>query len=237
MFILHHPFHLGLIKAGGEAHAQQDDDHQHQAHGRAKVQVVGIAQELQLNQIANQQVGAAAQHTADDKGRDRRHEHLGDAGGNAGAGQRNQHAEQDLPDVAAQVLCSLDDRVVDLRHGRVDGQDHKRQGSCTPCPAPLRRRCWIMLVGSEAEQAKKLVDEAVLLQQSHPRIGTQQKVHPHGQHDQHEHDMLLVGTQAGEKIANGKRHDQADGRGHGSQNQTAHENAGVAANLGQGYPA
>ena len=38
----------------------------------AHVQIVAVAKELHLDQIADEQVGAAAQHTADDKGGHRR---------------------------------------------------------------------------------------------------------------------------------------------------------------------
>ena len=93
----------------------------------AEVQIVGVAKELQLDQIADQQVGAAAQHTADNKSRDRGHKHLRDAGGNAGAGQRDEHPKQNMLDVAAQILRGLNDGIIDFCHGRVDGQNHKRQ--------------------------------------------------------------------------------------------------------------
>ena len=53
--------------------------------------------------------------------------YLGDAGGNAGAGQRDEHPEQNMPDVAAQILRGLNDGIINFCHGRVDGQNHKRQ--------------------------------------------------------------------------------------------------------------
>ena len=67
-----------------------------------------------------------------------------------------------------------------------------------------------MLKGPRPNRPKNVVDEAVFLKQGHPCVGAQQEVHPHGQHNQHEHDMLLVGAQAGEKIPDRERHDQAD---------------------------
>ena len=45
--------------------------------------------------------------------------------------------------------------------------------------------------------------------------------------------MLLVGAQAGEKIPDRERHDQADYCGNGGQNQAAGKHTGIPANLGQ----
>ena len=43
--------------------------------------------------------------------------------------------------VCAKVLRGLDDALVYFHHNGVKRQHHERAGSCTPCPAPRRRRC------------------------------------------------------------------------------------------------
>ena len=49
--------------------------------------------------------------------------------------------------------------------------------------------------GPDAKHTQKAVDQAVVFQKGHPGIGAQQKVHPHGQHEQHQHNVLLVAIQ------------------------------------------
>ena len=48
----------------------------------------------------------------------------GNAGGNAGAGQWYEHAEQNLPDVAAQILRGLD--AVSYTHLKKGGEEHMK---------------------------------------------------------------------------------------------------------------
>mgnify|MGYP002737210111 CR=1 FL=1 len=64
-------------------------------------------------------------------------------------------------------------------HGGVQRQDHIRQ--VVIHHAQYHGAGGIdHIKGADAEQAQQLVDQAVFFQQGHPRIGAQQKVHPHG---------------------------------------------------------
>ena len=88
--------------------------------------------------------------------------------------------------VCAKVLRGLDDAVVDFDHDGVQRQHHI--GQIVVHHAQHHRARGVDHVERpNAEQAQKAVDEAVVLQKGHPRIGAQQKIHPHGQHDQHLH--------------------------------------------------
>ena len=79
---------------------------------------------------------------------------------------------------------------------------------------------------------EKAVDETVLLEDGHPRVGAQQKVHPHGQHDEHDHRALaraaVPGDDEGERIGD----DQADHRGEEGQPHRADKHRRVFAHLG-----
>ena len=116
-FSYHRLHFLGV--GSGEAHAQKHNDHQHQAHGAAEIVVVAVAQELQLDEVADEQVRAAAQHAADDERGDAGHEHHGDARGDARHGKRHQHLCHNVVHVCAKVLRGLDDAVVDFDHDGV----------------------------------------------------------------------------------------------------------------------
>ena len=58
------------------------------------------------------------------------------------------------------------------------------------------------------------IDEAVMAQQNHPRIGPHQKVGPEGQHDEEQQNRLPASGTAGNDIGQRKAHDEAENRGH-----------------------
>ena len=232
MFSSGHTLHLVLVKAGRKAHAQQHDDHQHQAHGGAHIQVVAVAKELHFDQVADQQVGTAAQHPADDEGGHCRHEYHGDAGADAGHAHGDEHPEKGLGGGGSQILCRFHQALIDLGHTGVEGQDHV--GHIVIHHAQHHRAGGVQHgIGAQTKKAQHRVHRAVDAQQAHPGIGTEQEVHPHGQHDQHQHDMLLVHPQAGQEIAHRKCNDQADHGSHKGQQQTAGKHGTVAADAGQ----
>ena len=66
---------------------------------------------------------------------------------------------------------------------------------------------------SDAEQTEKFVDQPVALQQGHPCIGAQKKVHPHWQHYKHDHDFLPGIIGAGNDIGKRITDQKADHRG------------------------
>ena len=74
-------------------------------------------------------------------------------------------------------------------HG-VDGQNHKGQVSCTPCPAAPRRRYRASACGQCRRRSKKALIRPLSLQHGAHGVGAQKEVHPHRQKDQHENSVL-----------------------------------------------
>ena len=79
----------------------------------------------------------------------------------------------------------------------------------------------VVVKGDQPDLPEQLIQKTVVFQNCHPGIGPQQEVHPHGQHDQHKHDVLLVHPQPGQKIAHRKGDDKADNGSNKRQQQAA----------------
>ena len=79
--------------------------------------------------------------------------------------------------------------------------------------------------GRKPHQLQQLIEKAVVFQNGHPRIGAQEEVHPHGQHDEQHGYLPRSRSRLRQKIGKRIGNEQADARGHRRQIQ------GVAAHL------
>ena len=86
--------------------------------GRAQLGIVGAAQELLFDQVAQQHLGAAAQQTGDGEGGHGGDEHHGDAGEHPGQRQGQDDLAEHLDAAGAQVPGRLNQGVVQLYDAR-----------------------------------------------------------------------------------------------------------------------
>ena len=84
-----------------------------------------------------------------------------------------------------------------------------------------------LLRAQQAEQTEKLIDQAIVLQQSHPSISAQQEIHPHGQHDDHDHSPLHPFPRPGNAVGQRIGQQQADHRGDGTETDGQAEGARI----------
>ena len=194
--------------------------------------VVGVAQELHLNEVAQQQTLAAAQQARDDEGGHRRDEHHGDTGENARQRQWKDHPAEYLGVAGPQVLGCLDDPVVDLLDDGENGQDHKGQEVIHHAQHHRSGGVDDVQLG-QADGAEQRVEKAVAFQQKHPGIGPQQEVHPHGQHDQHGGHPPQPAPLPGQKVGHGVTQQNADNRGNARQQEGSGKNCGVTHHAGE----
>ena len=186
--------------------------------------IIRRAQKLHFDQVAQQEAHSAAQELGNSKGGDGRDEHHHDPADDPGNGQREDHPPEHLHPACAQVLGRLNIAPVQLLDDREDGQDHKGQEVIHH--AQNHRRIGIDDVqGADAHQGQDLIEKAVIFQNGHPGIGTQKKVHPHGQHDKKHGHLPRGRARLGQEIGKGIGYEQADACGHRRQIQ------GVAAHL------
>ena len=80
---------------------------------------------------------------------------------------------------------------------------------------------------------KQLVQKSVVLQNGHPGIGPQQKIHPHGQHDEHHSDALHLRPLLGEHIGYRVSDQQSDQCGDDGQLKRAGEHRCIGTHAGE----
>ncbi len=81
--------------------------------------------------------------------------------------------------------------------------------------------------GAQVQGAQEGVQDAGVLQDGHPGVGADQEVHPHGDHDQGDEDLLGAGRGAGEDEGDGIAHQEAEDGGDHRQLQRAPEDEQV----------
>ena len=84
------------------------------------------------------------------------------------------------------------------------------------------------------QRGKERVEQARVLQDGHPRVGADEEVHPHRDHDERDDRLLRARGGAGDDICDGVAHEQADGRGDDSQLHRAPEDEQVGVYLARG---
>ena len=218
-----------LVRAAlHQGHGGQQDQHEDEGDGGGKVQVIGHV--LPLDRVADKEELAVAEFLRDIKGADRRDEHHRDAGHDARQAQREDDPPQHAETVAAEVARGLDQARVHLGHDRVDWQDHIREvvvhhadddGALGADDVRL----------AEVQRGKEHVEQARVLQDGHPRIGADEEVHPHRDHDERDDRLLRARGGAGDDIRDGVAHEQADGRGDDGQLHRAPEDEQVRVHL------
>ena len=170
-----------------QRHAHQQRDHQDERDRRGEVQVVGHV--LPLNGVADEIELAVAELLRDVEGADRRDQDHRDPRDHPGQAQREDHPPQDVEAVASEVLGRLHQLHVHLRHHRVDRQDHVREVVVHHAdhhrglrPDDVHR--------PQADLRQQAVEDTRVLQDRHPRVRPDQKVHPHRDHDERDEDLL-----------------------------------------------
>ena len=108
-------------------HAHHDDHHHHHGDGGAQVGIIGPAQKLQLDEVAQHHLVAAPQKVGDGKRGHGRHKHHGHPGQDARQGQGEDHLAEYPHPVRPQVPGGLDEGVVQLDDDGIDRQDHEGQ--------------------------------------------------------------------------------------------------------------
>ena len=91
------------------------------------MRVVRTAHELKVDQVADEQILAAAEHLRNNEGGDRRHKYHCNAGNHTGNAQREDHTAEHQMGRCAEILCGLDQLAVELDEHGIDGQHHERQ--------------------------------------------------------------------------------------------------------------
>ena len=134
--------------------------------------------------------------------------------------------------------------MVQLNDDGINGQDHKGQvviyhaqhhGALGVHHGEKLQlgACKVVIQGDNTQLPEELIQQAVVLQNRHPGIGAQQKVHPHGQHNQHIGHALKRHTRAADKIGHGIADQQTDGRGDQGQLEGAEKHLRIGAHLGK----
>ena len=124
------------------------------------------------------------------------------------------------------------ERAVELDDDRVDRQDHERQivihhaeYDCALRVDHLEelhvRPGHAVIQRDQSDLLEQLIEQAVVLQNRHPRIGAQQEVHPHREHDEHHRHALEGLTLAAHPV----RHRIADQQANGRRDQRELERA------------
>ena len=94
-----------------------------------------------------------------------------------------------MKSVCTEILRRLDKTVVKLCHDGINRQNHIWQEIINHSQYD-RTRGVDHVEGSDIYFCEYVVDNARILKQSHPCVGSEKKVHPHGNHDEHYHCAL-----------------------------------------------
>ena len=195
------------------------------------MEVVGHV--LALNHVADEHDLAVAQLLGDVKGAHRGDQHHGHPGDHPGQAQGPDHPAQDPQAVAAQVPGGLNEFFVHLGHDGVQGQDHVGDVVIDHADDHGRLRADDVDVG-QMEQGEEVVKNARVLQNGHPGVGADEEVHPHGDHDDGQENLLGSGLGPGHDVGQGIGQHQADHRGDHRQFQGAPEDEQVGVHLRRG---
>ena len=146
-----------------------------------------IALEDTLYDVAYHELGTA-QILGYEEGRSSGHENHRHARDYTGHRQRKHDLAENIEAVAAEILRSLDKRVVDLAHDGVQGQYHERQELIYHTDD---NSAGVAYQGDvDAERPQYHIQRAVVLQYQHPRVYSKQEVHPHRHHQKHDDQRL-----------------------------------------------
>ena len=217
--------------------------------------VVGPAQELLLDEVAQHHLGAAAQQAGDGKGGYRRNEYHGYPGQYPGKAQ----GQNDLPEYpggpGTQILSSFQQAPVHFLNDGVNGQNHKgqvvvhhaqnhRSGGADHLKVVNRSVAEKLrdpvVQADEPDVPEELVQQTVVFQHGHPGVGSEQEVHPHGQHDEHHGDPLKPGPLPGNEVGRRIADEQADEGRQKRQPEGPGKHRGIGPHAGkvlQGDPA
>ena len=205
------PFlNLRLVKLLGDIEGDHDDD-RHDERDRASEIPVARSQELGLDNISDEHVLAAAEELRNTEARYRGQEYQRDAADNAGKRKRERNLRKAAQTVRAEVLCRLDQAVIHLRERSIYLQDHK--GNEVIDHSQYYRKFRVHhRDGSDTEQPQKLVEDAVVLKDADPRVGTHEHVDPGRECDDQNPLHLQAFTALRDVICRGISEQNADDR-------------------------
>jgi len=190
------------------------------------VRIICVSEELHFDEVADEQVRAAAEHSRDYERADSGDEHHRNSRHDAGNGKRNHHPEQRGHRIAPEVRRGLDEALVYLDHHGIQREYHEREVVVDHSEHDRALRVY-ELQRTYAYHSEEVVDYSVVAEEGHPGVGAQQEVHPHREHYYHQHCALVVLLHAGENERNRVGEHQADDRSDYRQPYRAHEDIRV----------
>ena len=129
-------------------------------------------------------------------------------------------------------MTRLDKTAVKLCENRIYGQNHI--GKIVVYHSDYDRRFGSDDVnGGETDFGEQTVDYSRILQNCHPGIGSDEKVHPHGNHDEGHHGFLHLFARPCHDICNGIAEKEAYRRGNDGELKRTQEYNYIGANLGR----
>src|SRR4029077_9435511 len=196
-------------------------NHQDQRLGRTQRPVARGA-ELEGDQIADDEMVAAAQDEGRDIGADGGNENQQTAGDDPRLGQRNNDPPQDPAAGGVEIEAGLDQAKVHLLEAGIERQYHERQETVEQAQHDGE-------VGVEhddrlidhAEPYQKIVDQPFVADGEHDGQGAHQQVGPEGNGDEEDPEDALRGRARLHEIGGGKSQRQADDRGRGGEQDGA----------------
>ena len=192
------------------------------------MQVIGDV--LPFYRIAYEVELAVAEFLGYIEGGDGWDEHHRDAGEHAGQTERPDNAAQHTGAVAAEITRGLDKPYIHLCHDRVYREYHIREIVVHHADHDGSLGADYMYA-AKAEGRQDAVEYAGVLQYGHPRIGADQKVHPHWDHDKRDEYLLCPCLGAGNDICHRIAHQQAYDRGYDRKLQRTQEDDEICMDL------
>ena len=203
-----------LLVVATADHAGHTDDEQHQQ-GEGSAVVHGVAQhDVLLDDGAEEAYVVHRQQLRDGEGRYRGQEHHHDTAHHTGYRQGEYHLEEHAQLVGPEVLCRLDEALIDLHHRIIYGVDHEGQE----------------VVGEAKEQGALAEGYARDVEERHGSQGADEHVDPHGQDEEQHHRLGAVKLLVAQDIC--RRVAQQDGKkrryyGHGHRVDEGVEGLGL----------
>ena len=205
--------HFLVIELIEYAHADKHDDHKKKRYCRAVVGIILAARhKLSLDEVADKGISRTAEKLRYNERAYRRDKGHGYALRDSREAQRYHNLCENLSRVCAEVVCRLDNALVDLRHDRVQRYYHKR--NVVVHHAENDRSLRIdKLKRRKTHCTEYRVNKSGLgFEYSHPRICSEKKIHPHRKHYEHYRDSLIIRRAFRHEIRKRIRHNKADHR-------------------------